>query len=305
MLYDMLSSVVLFAGSIIGIIWSIFFLTATIVGVSLNKVSGIKMKKFLSSVKIASVWTNGDPDQWIIGKYYIGYTNITVGSFGEESKTLYLLSTSAFYRTTVDGISPDATAPKTISFYEREGSFYNLHYTSRELEPTDLKPKQNQEAAIEAILEDYNKSGHSTVLLHGKAGSGKSMVPLFLAKKLLEVKQSVSLVDTFNPSEPSDTLANVYAKVNPSSSKPCIIVFEEIDQLICCMHDGKGIKPHKQFPIQIRNKTDWNMFMDRFDRKLYQNVILIMTSNKSLDFFNELDTSYFRDGRVNVKIEID
>ena len=299
----MLANILYYCGSIIGILWSIFFLLPKLVGLSLSKVSGVKMRKFLSSVKIASVWSDGEPDQWIIGQWYIGYINTTASSFGEESKTLHLFSTAAFYRQVVDGISADAEPPKTISFYEREGSFYNLHYMVRELEPLAFEPKDNQKAAIEAILQDYNENGHSTVLLYGKAGSGKSMIPLFLAKKLLEKKTGVSLVDTFNPSQPNDILANVYAKANPTNSKPCIIVLEEVDQWIIPMHEHQ-IMPHKQFPIQIANKTDWNMFMDRFDRKLYQNVILIMTSNKSLRFFNHLDRSYFRDGRVNVKIRI-
>jgi hypothetical protein len=51
-------------------------------------------------------------------------------------------------------------------------------------------------------------------------------------------------------------------------------------------------------------KIDWNAFLDKFDMEYYPNIILILTSNKSIDYFNKLDSSYFRNGRVDLKIEL-
>ena len=48
-------------------------------------------------------------------------------------------------------------------------------------------------------------------------------------------------------------------------------------------------------------KGDWNKWLDRFDRGYYKNVIIIMTSNKSIEWFDKLDPSYLRSGRINIK----
>ena len=49
----------------------------------------------------------------------------------------------------------------------------------------------------------------------------------------------------------------------------------------------------------IHDKTSWNQFFDRFDRKYYPYIIIIMTTNEIPDYINKMDLSYIRDGRVN------
>ena len=44
--------------------------------------------------------------------------------------------------------------------------------------------------------------------------------------------------------------------------------------------------------------------MDKIDREYYQNIILIMTSNQKHIYFDALDFSYMRNGRVNLKFEL-
>ena len=65
------------------------------------------------------------------------------------------------------------------------------------------------------------------------------------------------------------------------------------------------IPEHIPIPIQIKNKKDWNQFLDRFDRKIYQNVVVFLTSNQNISFFDNLDPSYMRDNRINFKIDLD
>ena len=59
--------------------------------------------------------------------------------------------------------------------------------------------------------------------------------------------------------------------------------------------------------FRFKSKTNLiNSFLDRFDRKMYPNVILMMTTNKDMDYFNdELDSSYLRDGRTTMKIHVE
>lgn len=131
------------------------------------------------------------------------------------------------------------------------------------------------------------------------------MIPLHLCKHLRETCKKVSLVDTWNPTEPGDFFAAIYNKVNPSATEPLVVVLEEVDGIILAMHRNEiKISPTIAMPIQIKTKTDWNQFFDRFDRKMYPGVILILTTNKSLEWFDELDSSYTRRGRINLRCEV-
>ena len=48
------------------------------------------------------------------------------------------------------------------------------------------------------------------------------------------------------------------------------------------------MKLNYYIPIEFKNKSDWNKFFDHFDRRYIKNVIIILTSNKSINYFNEL-----------------
>jgi hypothetical protein len=111
------------------------------------------------------------------------------------------------------------------------------------------------------------------------------------------------MVDTFNPTQPGDKFNTIYIKSSPKKDKPLIVILEEADILLSNIHSN-SIEIHRDIPIQITNKIQWNMFFDRFDRQLYPHVIFIMTSNKSISYFEELDSSYMRTGRVNCKFEL-
>ena len=60
------------------------------------------------------------------------------------------------------------------------------------------------------------------------------------------------------------------------------------------------IPKHKHYPIPIRDKPTWNSFLDKIDYGLYPNLILIMTSNSKKRDIDSLDTSYLREGRINI-----
>jgi hypothetical protein len=294
--------ILMFLSSAIAIIWSLIFLPISICGIQLNKVRGNKMKKFLKTVKHSSIWTNDEPDGWICGKWYIGIIQVS-NTDRSQSKELWIFSTKSFYTQNIKDIEDIQIQKKdSITYWMRHGAFWRLEYTSRLL-PTIKKQIYNkQKEAIQKIIQDYKKRSYSVCLLYGKAGGGKSMTASFLCTELLKIYKTVNYCDTHSPYEPGDNFDTFYTSIHPSKDSPLVVVFEEVDQMIIRLHNNE-INQKDNLPVQIKNKTDWNLFLDKFDRDLYPHIILIMTTNKSMEFFNDLDPSYMRDGRVNIKLK--
>lgn len=92
--------------------------------------------------------------------------------------------------------------------------------------------------------------------------------------------------------------------IKPTKTEPVVIVLEEVDIIINNIHN-KIVLLNDNYRIPVKNKTDWNNFLDRIDYGQYPNVILIMTTNKPRQWFDDLDPSYMREGRVNLHIDID
>jgi hypothetical protein len=82
-----------------------------------------------------------------------------------------------------------------------------------------------------------------------------------------------------------------------------IVVLEEFDIIISKIHFGT-ITQHKSLPSNIYDKTSWNQFFDRFDRRYYPWVILVLTSNVKPEVIDSLDPSYIRNGRINKVFEL-
>jgi Cdc6-like AAA superfamily ATPase len=177
-----------------------------------------------------------------------------------------------------------------------------LKYTASERAVTKKTPFVDQQTIIDEIIKTVSLTEHAIVLLTGPAGTGKSYIPLLLCKELLKTTDNVYMVDTFNPAEPGDSFSSLYLKIAPTKKAPLVVVIEEIDIMMMKIHTG-NITDHKYIPIQVKDKASWNMFLDRFDREMYPHVIFIMTTNKSATFFDDLDPSYMRKGRVNLKYE--
>lgn len=296
----------------ITILWSFPFLLMAPLGYGLQKLSGRKLVSFLAKhVAYSSIRTNDEPSCWVVGKWFIGYVYETSTQNGSAKELCVLMNAKKFKAITEGGDLKDDQSNNTIEYWERDGTFYSPFYESRNISPPSFRPWPHQEYIIKEISAEFFRSGCVTVLLTGEPGSGKSMIPLHLYAMLLSLHVKVILTDTFNPSEPGDNFGAIYNKANPTPYTPddkttvLVIVIEEVDGMVYAMHNGKiAISTTSPIPIQIKNKTDWNLFFDRFDRGLYQGAILILTSNHPLKWFDDLDPSYMRYGRLSKRFEV-
>ena len=186
---------------------------------------------------------------------------------------------------------------KNINIYERFGCFTSFNYSQREFNVDHIEPRKNQKDIIDNIISFYEKNGNSVAILHGERGTGKSMIPLLIAKAL-DKEEIINFCDTFSPIDPGDQFSRLYNKISPTKNSPLIVLLEEFDIIIQQIHYNK-IERHLKSPIMIHNKTTWNQFFDRFDRKYYPWTILILTTNVAPDIINSLDPSYIREGRIN------
>ena len=299
-------SILLFAlSTTFAIVWSLMFLPLGKMGYKMHRITGMRMKTFLKKVKYASIWTNDEPDGWVCGMWYFGYIHTSQsGTQGGITTELYLFCSEIYYKSDVE-LKETSVEGKTtkITYYEREGDFWRLKYTSRPIDLPKKPIRMSQSLAVNKIIETYDNQNYCRCLIYGRPGTGKSWTGLYLSQKLLETKKEVFLVDTFNPFDHNDQFTSLYNKINPTQDKPLVVMLEEIDGNITKMHNGQ-IEQKEHLPIQIKNKGDWNGFLDRFDRELYPYVIIVLTSNKSITYFDDLDPSYMRNGRIDHKIEL-
>jgi len=231
-----------------------------------------------------------------IGYYIIGDRNdglsgqihmITTRDFFNE---LVKSDEITFHPKTLEPIEPKH---KTITFFNRIGSYSNMYYSERKLDVTSIVPQGEQADIISDIVSIFKRKGRATIFLQGVTGAGKSTVGVLLAKEL-----SGSFCHTFNPTSPGDTLHSLArsAEFSGDDSKPLVIVIEEVNTLIRAIHTN-SIKLHKDMQTLVYNKSTYNTFLD--DMILYQNIVLIMTSNESKEELDALDSCYLRKGRID------
>ena len=155
---------------------------------------------------------------------------------------------------------------------------------------------------IEQVKAVFDKKDNAVCLVTGNSGTGKSLAAHLLCSDMLKTRRKMSLCDTHVPTDPGDNFEEVYTKISPTGQEPLVIVFEEVDGMVGALHDKK-ISQGQDVPVQIKTKADWNCLLDKIDRGLYPCTILVMTSNRSGQWFDDLDPSYMRQGRVDLRFE--
>ena len=255
--------------------------------------------------------TDGDKGYgYAFGFWYA--LNISMNSGGDcyDSYTVYLIATKASYDSLInptedesdeeDSIllksQPLEKLSKTITIWARTGSYQNPWFRKRE-KPIEEVASGQQAVVIEKILEHYKKKRHTVAFIYGPPGTGKSMLGPLLAERV-----SGTMCNTLKPWQPNDTLDAIHSEVDPTKNKPLIIIFDEIDLALIKIHEG--IPPHSKIPTMVMDKTGWNHMLDEVQRGMYPNIILLMTSNRGPEFIKNLDSSYMREGRVDLTFKM-
>lgn len=323
----MLTALLLGISTFTSILWSIVFLFPQYFNFVLYHITGNLLNAFIPSIKTYSYSSNEEPSGWIIGwedGFYIGFLSCRNGNGNgnhEPMKSLYIFTSKKFYKTYISKNDSDndndndnskknknkviSNEDKSINLFIREGSFWCISYLLNTYKaPNKLfPPRVTQTLIINEIMEKYNilTNPNVIILLCSKPGFGKSILAIHLCYELRNKYEKVSLVTTWNPTDPNDNFSSMYNKVKPSAKAPLVILLDEIDITVKNMLEGKiKISDVSPMPIAIKNKRDWNTFFDSFDIEIYKYVIIIMTSNKTISYFNDLDPSLLRDGRINI-----
>ena len=236
-----------------------------------------------------------------IGHWYIASITNTGNDEYPEIYIWMICNTSTYERLTkTKDVSLNFTNKETsevcvkgcsFNVMERFGTATSSYYRNRKL-TISVKPREEQKRIIDDIKASLQRKKTSVVLIHGKPNAGKTMVSLILANELKGVYCS-----TLAPWEPGDSLASLYSDADPSEEKPLIVAFDEFDGPLQEIHNG--ITPHKHMRIKVSNKQGWNQLLDEIQMGFYPHLVVILTTNKSPDFFNELDPSYISEHRVD------
>ncbi len=310
-----LSNIFNFSGAII-------FLLSSLVGIRLTKLEGnTKINIIRKKILYSSIQNNKEPAGLAIGKWFLCFFSETMQNQNPVN-IIYIISTKNFINQilnkndNIDDSNDDNDdndnnkEKKGITLYQREGNYWNFRYESRIFYPKKMLERCSQSIILDAIESRYTFENQNlcSIIISGEPGNGKSTIAILLAKRLLNNFSSsyiekVNFVDSWNPTDPGDTFENIYTTILPNKREPLIVVLEEIDGIINNIHNNK-IERHKNIPIQMTCKKDWNSFFDKFSNGRYPYTYIICTTNKTFNDFDKMDTSYLRNNRINLKYKM-
>lgn len=279
--------------------WSLVFLFTPYFGVHLYTIK--KREECLSiqkNISGCSHTTDGGKGYgYSVGYWYIAY----IGESGDEPSVSMVCTKATYERLSKSRdievtFTSDCVKGSSIRVFERFGLYGNSYYRSRNLR-IGVEPREAQGLIVDSVKALLNKKKSAVVLIHGPPNVGKTMISLLLAN---DVKGTYC--SSMAPWEPGDSLASLYSEAEPTEETPLIVAFDEIDGPLQRIHEG--IPEHKNLRTKVKDKQGWNQMLDEIQMGFYPHLVIILTTNKSPDFFNEMDTSYIRDHRVDKIYEL-
>jgi hypothetical protein len=277
--------------SILQSCWSLPFIITRYFGWTLFTIADTDIITTISKkVEFSSIRNDLDePSGIIFGSGYIGFII-------NDPKIIYCLCSykqlAIFKEVKKDVAMIDSSI---ITLYVRYGDYFYLRYKEKKLPYKHrFTISIEQDTVMKLIKEIYLRSDNCVSLICGGSGTGKSTIGYLLAMEL-----KASLCHTYCPTIPGDTLNKVYTRVEPTKEKPLIILVDEVDIIFDKIMNNLVIQ-HKNIPIEVYDKITWNRLLDDIDKGMYQNIILILTSNLTYEeLCNKYDNSLVRKGRIN------
>lgn len=184
-----------------------------------------------------------------------------------------------------------AAPPVSLTIFQSYGSYF----FKRSISCKRFLPRPEQSPILSAVLAHYENSDSTVAFVHGRPGTGKSMLGLVLAQQL-----QTSYCNSFCPWEKSSgILAELYVRASPTKEKPLILGMDEIDIVLSRVHAGVAATLSGELPV-VHDKASWNRWFDDLNRGMYPHVIVLMTSNRTPADIHALDPCYIRPGRVDL-----
>jgi len=277
--------------------WSFIFLFTQYFGIHSYMIR--KREECLSIQKnlgTCSQITDGKSSGYSVGCWYLAY----VSSSDMDDTYIWLIATKTSYEAlskekeitiSFQSKSDVVCNKKPITVLDRYGSNTSLYFRERSLKISVI-PRPIQKTVLNDIKDLLEKKKSAVILVHGPPNVGKTMLSLIAANEF-----GGSYCNSLSPWEPGDTIVGLYTDTEVSEKSPLIVAFDEVDSAIEQVH--AGILPHKDVKICVRNKAGWNKMFDEIQKGFYPYLVVIMTTNKTPDYFNKLDSSYMAPHRVD------
>ena len=203
-------------------------------------------------------------------------------------------------------ITEDIVSKKRGKYNIMESGIYSCElYESTENFPEEFFHKNTYIASkyiYESVIQQYNHSG--VYLLCGIPNTGKTTT----AKKLFDYFEDTSVIcpDILSPPFSIPTLTKsalyFYNKVKPEKDKYLIFILDEVDVIIDEMMETKN-NTHFYETLRKPTKQAWNSFLEKIST--LNNVVLLLTTNKTKEYFDTKDKSLFREHRVTKSFQFD
>lgn len=280
---------------------------------SFTKISNIEFRSIptdeLKKYQRKTIWssskgTNGKPSGLIVGKWFIGKIEENRGKWCHPILTVMVTSDS--HNLICDKEPDDNKIEEITHFNNFENTSVSLgmtNYMSVDCKLTSDIPRDFQIKIIDNIKFLFEKKKHLIVFLSGSPGLGKSSVSDHLMKSFAEVEKiKSSFCSDFSFVQAGESWANLWCDVE-TEENPFIVLIDEVDEMFKGIINNT-ISKHKDLRTPVTSKKHWNNFCDKVGKNRYENLILILTTNLTLKEIDNIDPSFTRPGRIDIRFEI-
>lgn len=270
----------------------------------------IIQKSYIYSTSHIQTTHQRKPIGFIIGKYNNGYYLAYIAlDYTHKHDTISfdikLYSTKPFMQnneictTDIDSYESidNENDHKYINVYRKYGIWKGKGYKKTKMKVIQNIATTEQEYVVNEIhrmIELSKMNGYvygGVFLVIGETGVGKSYLGRLLANRI-----NGSLCDEFDLTKPGNDLYGLLDLVEPTYENPIIVMIDELDKSIIRI-DEENIQEHKYMRIPCVDKDSWNRFIDQIHD--IDNVVIIMTTNRTVEWYMDKDSSYVRKGRIN------